>query len=143
MGYTFLSQAKKTEQLTAEKAKADELQRQNQQNELANLIKAQNDKIRQLEMLTATATEAQKKSLELEKQRLDELKKKKADELAKMKADEETRKQMEAEEAQKDLDAKKSPGRAEKEGRRRSRNSRKPKRNASKRPGSRKGRRWL
>ena len=107
IGYTYLTgKAKETEQLTAEKVKA-EGQLQNQQNELANLIKAQNEKIKQLEMLAATATEAQKKSLELEKQRLDELKKKKADELARLKADEDTRKQMEAEQVQKDLDAKK------------------------------------
>ena len=59
-------------------------------------------------MLAATATEAQKKTLELEKQRLDELKKKKADELAKQKTDEETRKQLEAEQTQKELDAKKA-----------------------------------
>ena len=108
IGYTLMNQAKKTEQLVAEKVKAEDLQRQSQQNELANLIKAQNEKIRQLEELAATATEAQKKSLELEKQRLDELKKRKSDELAKQKADEDARKQSEAEQAQKDLDAKKA-----------------------------------
>ncbi|MCX6558706.1 MAG: protein kinase [Candidatus Aminicenantes bacterium] len=108
VGYMFMSQAKKTEQLTAEKAKADDMQRQNQQNELANLIKIQNEKIKQLETLAATATEAQKKALELEKQRLDELKKKKADELAQMKAEDDARKLAEAEQAQKDLDAKKA-----------------------------------
>jgi hypothetical protein len=108
IGYTFLTQAKKTEKLTAEKVQAEEQQRQNQQNELANLIKVQNEKIKQLETLAATATEAQKKALELEKQRLDELKKKKADELAKQKADDDARKQMETEQAQKDLDAKKA-----------------------------------
>ena len=105
-GYSYLTQAKKTEKLTAEKVKADELQRQTQQNELTSLIMVQNEKIRQLELLAATATEAQKRTLELEKQRLDELKKKKADELAKQKADEETRKQLEAEQAQKELAAK-------------------------------------
>jgi serine/threonine protein kinase len=106
-GYFYLSQTKKSE-LTAEKVKAEELQRQNQkQDELANLIKVQNEKIRQLELLAATATEAQKKTLELEKQRLDDLKKKKEVELAKQKADEDTRKQLEAEQAQKDLEAKK------------------------------------
>ena len=108
VGYTFFSQAKKTEQLVAEKVKADDLQRQNQQNELTNLIKAQNEKIKQLEDLAATATEAQKKALELEKQRLDELKKKKADEMAKIKADDDARKQSEAEQTQKDLEAKKA-----------------------------------
>jgi serine/threonine protein kinase len=108
-GYFFLNQASKTEKLNAEKVKTEELQRQmQQQNELANLIKVQNEKIRQLELLAATATEAQKKTLELEKQRLDDLKKKKADDLAKLKADEETRKQLEAEQIQKDLEAKKT-----------------------------------
>jgi len=107
-GYFFINQAKKTEQLSAEKAKVEEQQRQNQQNELANLIKIQSEKIKQLETLAATATEAQKKALELEKQRLDELKKKKSDELVKMKADEDVRKLAEAEQAQKDLDAKKA-----------------------------------
>ena len=108
VGYTFFSKAN-TEKLTANKVQAEELQKQQaQQNELANLIKAQNEKIKQLEMLAATATEAQKKTLELEKQRLDELKKKKADELAKQKTDEETRKQLEAEQTQKELDAKKA-----------------------------------
>jgi len=108
VGYTYFSKnAKQTEQLTAEKVKA-EGQLQSQQNELANLIKEQNEKIRQLEMLAATATEAQKKSLELEKQRLDELKKKKADELAKQKAEEDAQKQLEAEQSQKQLDAQKA-----------------------------------
>jgi len=108
-GYTMLNKGKSSDQLQAEQqAKAEALRQQNQQNELANLIKIQNEKIKQLETLAATATEAQKKSLELEKQRLDELKKKKADELAKMKADEDARKQTEAEQAQKDLDAKKA-----------------------------------
>jgi serine/threonine protein kinase len=108
-GYTFLSKGKSSEQLKAEQqAKAEAQRQQEQQNELANLIKIQNEKIKQLETLAATATEAQKKALELEKQRLDELKKKKADEMAKQKADEDARKQMEAEQAQKDLDAKKA-----------------------------------
>jgi hypothetical protein len=106
-GYNFFSKAK-TEKLTADKVKAEEQQKQQtQQNELANLIKVQNEKIKQLELLAATATEAQKKTLELEKLRLDDLKKKKAEEQAKQKADEETRKQLEAEQIQKDLDAKK------------------------------------
>ena len=108
VGYTFFTQAKKTEQLVAEKVKADDLQRQNQQNELADLIKAQNEKIKQLEDLAATATEAQKKSLELEKQRLDELKKRKADDMAKIKAEEDALKQSAAEQTQKDLEAKKT-----------------------------------
>jgi serine/threonine protein kinase len=108
IGYTYLSQVK-TEKLTADKVKAEEVQKQQtQQNELANLIKVQDEKIKQLELLAANATEAQKKALELEKQRLDELKKKKADELVKQKVDEDTRKQLEAEQAQKDADAKKA-----------------------------------
>jgi len=107
-GYLYLSQTKKTEQLTAEKVKLEEKQRQSQQNELAALIKVQNEKIKQLELLAATATEAQKKTLELEKQRLDDLKKKKLDDLAKQKADEETRKQLEAEQVQKGLEAQKA-----------------------------------
>jgi serine/threonine protein kinase len=108
VGYTFFSKAN-TEKTTAEKVQAEERQKQQaQQNELANLIKAQNEKIQQLEMLAATATEAQKKSLELEKQRLDELKKKKADEMAKQKADEDARKLIEADQVQKDLEAKKA-----------------------------------
>jgi len=107
-GYLYLSQTKKTEQLTAEKVKLEEKQRQSQQNELAALIKVQNEKIKQLELLAATATEAQKKTLELEKQRLDDLKKKKLDDLAKQKADEETQKQLEAEQAQKGLEAQKA-----------------------------------
>lgn len=107
-GYLYLSQTKKTEQLTAEKVKSEEKQRQSQQDELAALIKVQNEKIKQLELLTTTATEAQKKTLELEKLRLDDLKKKKADELAKQKADEETQKQLEAEQAQKGLEAQKA-----------------------------------
>ena len=108
VGYTFFSTAN-TEKLTADKVKAEELQKQQtQQNELANLIKVQNEKIKQLELLAATATEAQKKTLELEKQRLDDLKKKKVDDLAKQKADEETQKQLEAEQAQKGLEAQKA-----------------------------------
>jgi serine/threonine protein kinase len=108
-GYLFFSQTNKTEKLTAEKIKSEEQQKQQkQQDELAALIKVQNEKIKQLELLAATATEAQKRTLELEKQRLDELKKKKIDELAKQKADEETRKQLEVEQVQKDLDAKKT-----------------------------------
>jgi len=109
VGYMVLSPSKKTDQLAAEKAKAEEQLRTNQQNELARLINQQNEKIKQLEMLAATATEAQKKSLELEKQRLDELKKKKSEEMVKQKADDEARKQQEAVElAQKDLDLKKA-----------------------------------
>jgi serine/threonine protein kinase len=103
-GYFYLNQTNKTEKLTAAKIKSEEQQKlQKQQDELTRLIKAQNEKIGQLELLAATATEAQKKTLELEKQRLDELKKKKSDELAKLKADDESRKQIEAEQIQKNL----------------------------------------
>lgn len=106
-GYFYFSQTKKSEQLTADKVKSAEQQKQQkQQDELANLIKNQDEKIRQLELLAATATEAQKKSLELEKQRLDELKKRKADELSKLKAEEDARKLLEAEQANKDLEEK-------------------------------------
>ncbi|MBN2400439.1 MAG: protein kinase [Candidatus Aminicenantes bacterium] len=108
IGYIYFSQAKKTEKLTAEKVKTEDQLRRNQQNELAKLINEQNEKIRQLEMLAATATEAQKKALELEKQRLDDLKKKKADELAKQRAEDDARKQLEAEQFQKDLEAQKA-----------------------------------
>jgi serine/threonine protein kinase len=106
-GYFYLSQTKKTEKLTAEKVKFEEQQRQNQQNELTNLIKAQNEKIRQLELLAATATEAQKKTLELEKQRLDDLKRKKEEEQAKIKTEEEKRKQEAADRLKKEEEDKK------------------------------------
>ncbi len=108
IGYMYFSQAKKTEKLTAEKVKTEDQLRQNQQNELAKLIHEQNEKIKQLEMLAATATDAQKKALELEKQRLDDLKKKKADDLAKQKSEDEARKQLEAVQSQKELEAQKA-----------------------------------
>ena len=107
-GYFYFSQTKKTEKLTAEKVKSAEQQRQKQQDELAGLIKVQNEKIKQLELLAATATEAQKRTLELEKQRLDDLKRKKEDEQAKMKAEDEKRKQEEADRLKKEEDAKKT-----------------------------------
>jgi len=108
IGYaTFSNQAKSIKEKEQVNV-ADQQRMSQQQNELANLIKAQNEKIKQLEQLAATATEAQKKALELEKQRLDELKKKKADEMAKLKADEDARKQLEAEQTQKEIEAKKA-----------------------------------
>jgi serine/threonine protein kinase len=107
VGYLIFTTQAKSNQKKEQVNVADQQRLNQQQNELANLIKVQNEKIKQLETLAATATEAQKKTLEFEKQRLDELKKKKTDELAKQKADEETRK-LEAEQIQKDLDAKKA-----------------------------------
>jgi outer membrane biosynthesis protein TonB len=60
-------------------------------------------------LLAATATEAQKKALELEKQRLDELKKKKNEEQAKLKAEEDARnQQLATEQAQKEIEARKA-----------------------------------
>jgi serine/threonine protein kinase len=109
VGYTLLGPSKKAEQEAAAKIKVEEQQRLNQQNELAKLINEQNEKIKQLEMLAATATEAQKKALELEKQRLDELKKKKSEEQAKLKAEEDARlQQLASEQAQREMEARKA-----------------------------------
>ncbi len=109
VGYTLLSPSKKAEQEAAEKIKAEEQLRLNQQNELAKLINEQNEKIKQLEMLAATATEAQKKALELEKQPLDEFKNKKSEDLAKQKAEDDARQQqLASEQVQKEMEAKKA-----------------------------------
>jgi outer membrane biosynthesis protein TonB len=107
-GYFYFSQSKKTEKLAAERVKSEEMLRKSQQEELSRMINAQNEKIKQLEMVAATATEAQKKSLELEKQRLDDLKKRKDEDQAKVKAEVEAKKLADDEQLKKDEAAKKA-----------------------------------
>jgi len=108
VGITISSNANKNKQDVA-KVNAEEIQKQQtQQNEFANLIKAQDEKNKQLELQVATLTESQKKTMELEKQRQDDLKRKKDEEQAKLKAEVEAKKLAEAEQLKKDEAAQKA-----------------------------------
>jgi len=96
--YVVVSSGKS--EISAQQKAQDEL-RQKAQLEQAAQIQAMADKIKELETLKATADEAQKKALDLEKQRLEEQKRRKEEEQAKMKAEDEKRKLDEAAQAQK------------------------------------------
>jgi hypothetical protein len=105
--YFIVSSSKKASQLTAQQ-QAEAAQRLKAQEEQAAQIQAMADKIKELEALKATADEAQKKALDLEKQRLEEQKRQKEAEQAKMKAEDEQRKLEEAARLQKEEEAKKA-----------------------------------
>ena len=90
-----VSSGKKASELTAQQ-QAEAAQRLKAQQEQSAQIQAMADKIKELELSKATADEAQKKVIELEKQRLEEQKRKKEDEQAKLKVEDEKRKLEEA-----------------------------------------------
>ncbi len=89
--FIVVSSGKKSSEITAQERVMEE-QRLQAQKEQSEQIKAMADKIRELELSKATADEAQKKIIELEKQRLEEQKRKKEDEQTRMKAEDEKRK---------------------------------------------------
>ncbi len=103
----FMNQGKKESQRAAQ-LQAEATQRLKAQEEQAAQIQAMGDKIKELETLRATADEAQKKALDLEKLRLEEQKRKKEDEQARMKAEDEQRKLDETQRLQQEEVAKKT-----------------------------------
>ncbi len=105
--YMAVSSGKKASEITAQQRAQEELRLRAQQEQSAQ-IQAMADKIKELETLRATADEAQKKALDLEKQRLEEQKRKKEEEQARMKAEDEKRKLDDAAQLQKEEDAKKA-----------------------------------
>ncbi len=104
--YFAVSSGKKTSELTAQQ-NAEAAQRLKTQQEQSAQIQAMAEKIKELESLKATADEAQKRALELEKQRLEEQKRKAMDEQARMRAEDEKRKLEETTQLQKQEEAKK------------------------------------
>lgn len=111
--FMIVTSGKKTSEISAQQRVLEE-QRLKAQKEQADQIKAMADKIKELELSKATADEAQKKVIELEKQRLEEQKRKKEEEQAKMKAEDEKRKQDEAARLLKEEEAKKAQEELEK-----------------------------
>jgi hypothetical protein len=105
--FVFMNQGKKESQRAAQ-LQAEAAQRLKAQEEQAAQIQAMSDKIKELETLRATADEAQKKALDLEKLRLEEQKRKKEDEQARMKAEDEKRKLDETQRLQQEEVAKKT-----------------------------------
>ena len=92
--FFVVSSGKKSSEVAAQERVMAE-QRLMAQKEQSDQIKTMADKIRELELSKATADEAQKKIIELEKQRLEEQKRKKEDEQFRMKAEDEKLKQQE------------------------------------------------
>jgi hypothetical protein len=105
--YFAVSSGKKASELNAQQ-QMEAAQRLKAQQEQSAQIQAMADKIKELETLKATADEAQKKALELEKQRLEEQKRKAVEEQARMKADDDKRKNEEAAKLQQEAEAKKA-----------------------------------
>ncbi len=105
--YFAVTSGKKASELSAQQQTEAAL-RLKAQEEQASQIQAMADKIKELETLKLTADEAQKKALELEKQRLEEQKRKAQDEQARLKAEDEKRKLEEATQAQQQEEAKKA-----------------------------------
>ncbi len=111
--FMVVTSGKKTSEITAQQKVLEE-QSLKAQKEQSDQIKAMADKIKELELSKANADEAQKKVIELEKQRLEEQKRKKEEEQAKMKAEDEKRKQDETAQLLKDEEAKKAQEELEK-----------------------------
>jgi hypothetical protein len=108
IGIFFLMKKTSGDSERAAQLQAEAAQRQRVQQEQQSQIQAMADKIKELETLKAPADEAQKKALDLEKQRLEEQKRQKEAEQAKMKAEDEQRRQEEAAQLQKEEEAKKA-----------------------------------
>jgi serine/threonine protein kinase len=111
--FLAVNSGKKAGEITAQE-QAMETQRLKAQQEQTDQIKAMADKIKELELSKATADEAQKKVIELEKQRFEEQKRKKEEELAKSKAEEEKRKVEEADRLKQEEEAKQAQAELEK-----------------------------
>jgi len=94
-------------EVTAEE-RAREEQRMKALQEQQAQLQAMADKIKELEALKATADEAQKKALELEKQRIEEQRRKAQEEMDRRKAEEEQRKLQEQETLQQGEEARKA-----------------------------------
>ncbi len=105
--YMAVSSGKKVSEVTAEE-RAREEQRMKALQEQQAQLQAMADKIKELEALKATADEAQKKALELEKQRIEEQRRKAQEEMDRRKAEEEQRKLQEQETLQKEEEARKA-----------------------------------
>ncbi|MDD8012091.1 MAG: protein kinase [Acidobacteriota bacterium] len=105
--YFAVTSGKKASELSAQQ-QAEAALRLKAQEEQASQIQAMADKIKELETLKLTADEAQKKALELEKQRLEEQRRKAQEEQARLKAEDEKRRLEVATQSQKEEEAKKA-----------------------------------